>query len=206
MDEEVLRRRVKSELRKRLRGLRQTTPAEACAARSARIVEQLEALPALAAARTAALFWPMEERHEVDLRPLDAWLRERRVGVAYPSVGDAGQMHFRLVDAPLTMRAHGSPFAEPSGDNPFVGIDAHDLKPVDVFVIPAVAVDPTGHRIGYGAGYYDRVLARLAPGQVTIAVAFDFQLIPEVPVTPGDVPVRYVVTDRRVIEAPRPSP
>src|SRR5579862_8626368 len=84
--EDSLRRRVKLELRKRMRGLRNTLPASACRERSARIVERLEGLDAIARARSVALFWPMEERREVDLRDLDARLRRRGARVAYPAV------------------------------------------------------------------------------------------------------------------------
>src|SRR5580658_2364531 len=82
----ILRQRVKAEIRKRQRGLRKTTPASACAERSTRIVERLEELPAVRAAGKVALFWPIEERHEVDLRSFDALLRARGVLVAYPAI------------------------------------------------------------------------------------------------------------------------
>src|SRR5690606_28458617 len=82
--EEVIRVKVKAELRKRMRGLRKTTPLEACAERSRKIVAALEGHGAVQASKRAALFWPMIERHEVDLRPLDATLRSRGVQVAYP--------------------------------------------------------------------------------------------------------------------------
>ena len=72
--EEVIRFKVKAELRKRMRGVRRTTPLEACAARSARIVASLESHAAVVAAKSVALFWPIVERHEVDLRALDASL------------------------------------------------------------------------------------------------------------------------------------
>src|SRR5512140_2587136 len=102
--EELLRHRVKGEIRKRMRGLRQTAPADACAARSARIAERLLALPSLAGATSVALFWPLVERHEVDLRAVDAALRARGVRVAYPAADvDTGALAFRFVDAPEAM-------------------------------------------------------------------------------------------------------
>ena len=63
-----------------------------------------------------------------------------------------------------------------------------------------MAVDPRGYRIGYGGGYYDRLLPQLDNAR-SCALAFDFQLIVEVPELPIDVPVDIVVTDERVIEA-----
>jgi 5-formyltetrahydrofolate cyclo-ligase len=205
LHEHDLRRRVKRELRKRLRGLRTTTPLEACVARSSRIIEKLEALDAVRAAKSLALFWPIEARHEVDLRPLDESLRRRGVRIAYPAIEpasepDAGanRMTFRFVDDVRTMAERGFGFAEPAVDAAIVSLD---LRELDVVVVPALAIDPTGQRIGYGAGYYDRAVAGSAV--VKVGVIFDFQLISEVPVTDGDAPVDWIVTDARTLEAIR---
>lgn len=151
----------------------------------------------MAAARAVALFWPIVERHEVDLRPLDAKLRARGASVYYPAIdAETNTMTFRLVADPATMREAGFGFAEPPAD-------AREAAPgeLDVIVVPAVAVAPSGHRIGYGAGYYDRTLPRFAPPATTFAVAYDFQLLAEVPVTEGDYPADWIVTDQRVDRA-----
>jgi 5-formyltetrahydrofolate cyclo-ligase len=197
--EDILRRRVKAELRKRMRGLRSVLPASACAERSARIVIRLLSLAPIARARAVALFWPIEQRHEVDLRELDAGLRESHVRVAYPSVDQQTRaMTFRFVAKPEEMTEQASPgigLREPSPCEP-------EAAPgeLDVIVVPALAVDPSGQRIGYGAGYYDRTLPKFAPPATTVAVAFDFQLVVEVPATEEDVRARYVVTDARSLE------
>jgi 5-formyltetrahydrofolate cyclo-ligase len=197
--EDLLRRRVKAELRKRMRGLRKALPPSACAARSGRIVELLASLDPLAAARSVALFWPIEERHEVDLRALDALLRRRGARVAYPGIDpETRNMALRFVHDPDAMDEQGFGFREPSGSDP-------EASPgdLDAIVVPALAVDPRGHRIGYGAGYYDRTLPRFAPAATTVVVAFDFQLVPEVPSTEGDVAVDWIVTDARALRAER---
>jgi len=69
--------------------------------------------------------------------------------------------------------------------------------------VPALAVDPRGHRIGYGAGFYDRALPRFVPPAAAIVVAFDFQLVAEVPETPLDFAAAWVVTDTRTLAAER---
>lgn len=190
--EEILRRRAKAELRKRLRALRMTTPASAIEQRSSRIALALAKMDVVARARSVALFWPIVERHEVDLRPLDTELRAGGARVAYPAIDrETNIMTFRFVDDPTTMIDEGYGFCEPPKDAPVA--DA-----LDVIVCPALAADPRGHRLGYGAGYYDRTLPRYCA--TTIAVVFDFQLLPEVPASVTDVPVRFVVTDARVLE------
>jgi 5-formyltetrahydrofolate cyclo-ligase len=188
--EDMLRQRVKVELRKRMRGLRNAVPASACDERSARVVARLQALEAIAAARSVALFWPILERHEVDLRPLDASLRARGVRVAYPAVDpETLAMSFRFVRDPDEMVNHGFGFREPAQSAPEAA-----KGELDAIVVPALAVDPSGHRIGYGAGYYDATVPRYAPPATTVVVAFQFQLIAEVPVTDGEVKLDWFVT------------
>jgi 5-formyltetrahydrofolate cyclo-ligase len=199
-EEDLLRRRVKAELRKRMRGLRGALPATAATERSERIVARLLALEPIARARACALFWPMARRREVDLRSLDARLRTLGVRVAYPAVADddSGSMSFRFVEDPESMPEHPAlGVRQPGPDQPEATPGA-----LDAIVVPALGVDPTGHRIGYGGGYYDRALPRFAPPAATVAVAFDFQLLVEVPWTAGDVPVKYVVTDTRTLVLP----
>lgn len=193
--EDVIRAKVKAELRKRMRGVRKTAPSEACAERSAKIVARLLAHPSVIRADRVALFWPMMARHEVDLRELDSALRQRGTTVAYPTIDpESNEMVFRVTTNAGDLEERGFGFEEPPHD-------AEVAESLDVIVVPALAVDPTGHRIGYGAGYYDRTLPRYAPRAVSIAVAYDYQLIAEVPATEGDVRVRWVVTDARLIDA-----
>jgi 5-formyltetrahydrofolate cyclo-ligase len=199
-DDEPLRRRVKVELRKRMRALRNTLPASACAERSARIVLRLLSLEPIERAGAVALFWPIEDRHEVDLRPLDVHLRRRGVRIAYPARQPGTRaLTFRFVREVQAMReATGQPapgLLEPAPDEP-------EARPGElaVIIVPALAVDPTGQRIGYGAGHYDATLPEFAPPATTVVVAFDFQLIAEVPSTEGDFASRWVVTDARSID------
>jgi len=193
--EEVLRRRAKAVLRQRARALRGTIPPAALAARSARIIEGLARLPVLCAPGpvAVALFYPIEGRNEVDLRPFDASLRDRGARVAYPWIDpETRVMTFRFVSNPETMEERGLGFREPAeGDE--------EAARLDIIVVPALQIDPRGHRIGYGAGFYDRALPRFAPPAIKAGVAYDFQLIPEVPITEGDVALDVVVTDTRTI-------
>lgn len=197
-EEDFIRRKVKTELRKRMRGVRKAAPIEACLERSKKIVAALLAEPAVASARAVALFWPIEERHEVDLRGLDASLRARGAELFYPALDpETRVMTFRRVDDVAVLAEAGFGFAEPP-------LDAPEATTLDVIVVPALAVDDRGHRLGYGAGFYDRTLPRFCPPAHAIVVAFDYQLIAEVPITEGDVATDLVVTDARVL-VPTPA-
>lgn len=190
--DEQLARRVKAELRKRMRGLRKTAPLAACQERSREIRERLASLEVVKDAQRVALFWPIEDKHEVDLRPLDTTLRGRGVQIAYPAIDpDTGVMTFRFA-SPDELEEAGFGFSEPP-------VSAPEADELDLVVVPALAVAPTGHRLGYGAGYYDRTLPRFRPPASAVVVAFEYQLLMEVPATPTDVACDYVVTDKRVL-------
>jgi 5-formyltetrahydrofolate cyclo-ligase len=190
-----LMRRAKVELRKRARSLRAAIPAKAIAERSERIVARLEAEPAMLAAKTVSLFWPLPGKNEVDLRAFAASLRARGVKTAWPRIDSTDKtMSFHLVDDPASFVPGPMGLSEPALDAP--------LAPaIDVVVVPALLVDGSGYRLGYGGGFYDRALPTLCPPGISIAVAFDFQLMPEVPIGPNDVAVQRVVVESRAFDA-----
>jgi 5-formyltetrahydrofolate cyclo-ligase len=193
---EHLGAQMKAILRKRMRGVRKALAHQDVVDRSERICAALTQLPFWSTSTAIALFWPMEGRNEVDLRSLDEAIRTTR-RIAYPSLDrDTNLMTFRWVEAIGQLEERGSGFSEPSPD-------ATEATALDLVVVPCLAIDPRGHRIGYGAGYYDRTLPRFAPPARTVAVAFDFQLVAEVPITAHDRAVDMVVTDRRVLEVSR---
>jgi len=74
-----------------------------------------------------------------------------------------------------------------------------ELREVGLIVVPGAVFDERGNRVGYGGGFYDKLLASY-PG-MTIALAFELQIIPSVPADPHDIPVKKIVTEKRIIEA-----
>ena len=70
---------------------------------------------------------------------------------------------------------------------------------LDLVIVPGIAFDKKGHRIGYGYGYYDRFLKTIKKKAVKIGLAFDFQLIESIPEEEHDVPMNIVVTDKEIL-------
>ncbi len=96
-----------------------------------------------------------------------------------------------------------------SFDDEVMDVDAHGIrtpregtpllpKLIDLIVVPGLAFDPTGNRLGRGGGYYDRFLGRLRRSATTVGIAFDMQVINAVPADDRDRAVEIVVTERRV--------
>jgi 5-formyltetrahydrofolate cyclo-ligase len=69
---------------------------------------------------------------------------------------------------------------------------------LDLVMVPGTAFDPRGGRMGQGKGYYDRLLARVRPDAPLVALAFECQMFPEIPVAPHDVFMNTVLTEANV--------
>jgi 5-formyltetrahydrofolate cyclo-ligase len=187
----MLRRQAKDVIRKRARALRNSIPKSALALRSEKIVAQVTASRLFDAARSIGLFCPMLDRGEVDVREIDRVARERGKSVGYPRCGS--DIDMTLAEADLAaLEECGNGFAEPPEGAPALVATGELLV-----IVPALAVDITGHRIGYGKGFYDRLLARIRPPAFALAVAYDFEVVAEVPATEHDQRVDMVVTDLR---------
>jgi 5-formyltetrahydrofolate cyclo-ligase len=70
---------------------------------------------------------------------------------------------------------------------------------IDLIFVPGLAFDTKGYRAGYGKGYYDRWLKGV-PFEKTVGLAYDFQLINQLPIEKYDLPVGIIVTEKRVIQ------
>jgi 5-formyltetrahydrofolate cyclo-ligase len=161
------------------------------ARRSLAAVEQLLGIPELARAQTIAGF--MATAAEIDPREALSAFQRRGASVVYPRVhADARpRLRFhRLAGAEPQPGAYG--LLEPPAECPEVAVDA-----IDLFLVPGLAFDAEGGRLGHGGGYYDEV-GGVARGWL-VGVGFDFQLVERCPTGPDDVPMDYVVTDGRVV-------
>lgn len=190
--------RARVALRKRMRALRSAHPERALALRSAEIVERLVAHPSFTRARSIALFYPLLERKEVDLRALDARARAASMRIYYPFMEPSAngfRTGLALTNGLEDLAERGHRFLEPDASAPRAA-----RGDVDLVIVPALAACPNGHRLGYGAGFYDATLPDFRPPAQAIAVVFDFQLLVELPSLAHDVACDAVVTDRRTFD------
>lgn len=189
-DEAQLRRKVKEELRRRLKGVRAALPEDVRMERSARAAKHALALDAVRNARTIASYVPI--RGELDPAAVADVLRESGATIALPVIDmEAGELVLREDVGDREPGPFGIP--EPPASAP-------RIEAVDLVLVPALAVDPRGHRIGWGKGFYDQLLPSLG-GALKVAMVYDFQLVPEVPNRDGDVAIDILVTDSRTLYA-----
>lgn len=85
---------------------------------------------------------------------------------------------------------------EPAHDRP---LETGTPSSFDIIVVPGIAFDMNGNRLGYGKGYYDRALGNIKKRGLIMALSFDFQIVDKVPVEKHDIKVDRIVTESRAI-------
>ncbi len=173
----------KQQLRKAIREKKRAMTPEEIERRSEILARLFLETPAYRQARTLYGYLPYNQ--EVRTIPiLEQALRDGKQ-VAVPKVyGDT--MHFLLLED-LTQVAKGyAGIPEPIADGPV----AQD--PAALVLMPGLAFDPQGHRIGYGGGFYDKFLAQ-EPEHPTVALCYDFQVLPHLDTQEFDIPVDLVL-------------
>ncbi len=148
------------------------------------VLEKCLAFREVRLAKNIAIYYPI--KGELDPLPLVNMISK---SFFLPKVVGR-DLKFGRVDGVLVKGAFG--IMEPE-EAPFT------FEEMDLFVVPAVAYDEEGYRLGYGGGYYDRLLKKKLPHQVAVGVCFDVQLVGSLPRDPWDVPVDVVVTESRLL-------
>jgi 5-formyltetrahydrofolate cyclo-ligase len=189
-------KRAKRRLRRQVLAARDALPPQDREAAGERVATRLLSLPEVEDAGTVMLFWTFGS--EVPTAPMIEVLHGRGVAVALPRIEDGELIPIRYVPGdPTTVTSFGA--REP------VGGEAIARSTIDVVVVPGVAFDRRGRRVGYGGGYYDRFLVGLRRGReagppFTVSPAFALQVLDEdLPGGPFDLPVDAVVTEAETI-------
>jgi len=164
------------------------------AARSAAVRARLELLPEFRAARSFLLYAPMPD--EVDITPLiDGLLAAGRC--VFLPVCRPGRAEFDAVS--IRSRAEDLVPGRFGIMAPRPGLVPADSGDVDFTLVPGLAFDRRGYRVGRGGGYYDRFLAKLGDRSVRVALALDFQVYPAVPTADHDQRVDLIITERETV-------
>jgi 5-formyltetrahydrofolate cyclo-ligase len=156
----------------------------------------VEALSSFAAAHVVLVTLPFGS--EWDTRPLAEAALGSGKKLVVPRVNDATRMlelhAIGDIIADVTPGFHDIP--EPLSTLPRI-----DAATIDWVLVPGVAFSPDGRRLGYGGGYYDRLMITLRPATPRIAGAFDAQIAQRIPAASHDLAVDLIVTESRIMPA-----
>jgi 5-formyltetrahydrofolate cyclo-ligase len=176
----------KAALRRRLLADRARLTPDQRAAAGRALREAVLELPQVQMAGTIAAYYSLSS--EPDTHGLVYALWKRGGYVLLPLLRPDADLDWASYEGPDSLRPGPRGLAEPS--EPPRGMDA--VTRADLVLVPALAVDRGGVRLGRGGGSYDRALARVAPGIPTIALLYDGELLDEVPADDHDQRVRLV--------------
>lgn len=181
----------KQEIRRSQLAVRRMTPQPA--ASSEQLWRYLFKQPFYAAARSVLYYISVRSEVGTQLGIEHGWLTEKRVAVPYCEgellklfwLRDWNELHvgsFQVPEPKASLRAISDRKVEP-----------HEL---DLLFVPGVAFDSEGRRLGYGRGYFDRLLSRTTRDALRVGLAFESQIVPHVPTESHDIPMSLVVTEQ----------
>ncbi len=182
----------KADLRRVLGERRLALTAVEVAEGSRAVARHVLELPEVQRAELVALYAALG--NEIDTGPIAEELSARGTRLCYPRLDDADPL-LRFHEAPAGVplpRLGKHRVREPDAGWPLVA-----AREIPVIVIPGVGFCAGGMRLGRGGGHYDRLLAS-APGALRVALAYDFQVVQELPTDPCDEPIDVLVTETGV--------
>ena len=182
-------------LRARMLALRNSKPVWELDQLSFKITARLLELPTVKEARTISTYLNISS--EVSTLGFVEWALGNAKRIIVPVVDRANKrLIFSEFKAPeeLERGAHGIPEPKREFRRPVA------LDEADVILVPGVAWDPKGFRIGYGAGYYDRSINALRTQITTVGLAYEFQFVSNIPRSRYDRRVDRIVTESRIID------
>lgn len=188
----------KTALRQAMRAAREGLDADQRVARTVAAVERLLELPVFERLEGRLIAGYVAVGGELSPAGALAFVRDQGGTVALPRVSDTPpRLRFHTLGPEMRLRTGRFGLSEPPEAAPEVGVGA-----LAAMIVPGLAFDAGGRRVGFGGGYYDGVIDEARAGGATvIGFAYDFQIVDRCPVGPDDRAVDVVVTDARVIRA-----
>lgn len=186
----------KKELRKKIIGRRDRLTADQIKAKSELIARNLYSLPAYK--KAAAVMFFITFGSEVDTRPMvEETIKRGKLALAPKAQPETRELiPSQVLDWEHDLKPGYYNIPEPGDES----LRPHDPEVIDLLIVPGVAFDRRGNRLGYGGGYYDRFFSLLKPDTPLVALAFELQILPEIPVDEWDRRVDCVITEKRVID------
>jgi 5-formyltetrahydrofolate cyclo-ligase len=179
---------AKKNIRKKMLEQRDSQSVDECASNNTAIMKRLLEEDHVQKAEVIALY--MAKGSEVQTREIIAKLIEMGKKICLPVVGDNNHLDLYLFESFDALKKGKFGVLEPENKR-------EPSKLPDVIIIPGVAFGLCMHRLGYGKGYYDRLLAKLP--SYRIGICFDFQLVEELPKHEDDQRMHRIITEKREV-------
>jgi 5-formyltetrahydrofolate cyclo-ligase len=179
---------AKNRLRERMRELRSGLSTERVDADSSQIAERLLSLAAFTRVRVVGCYLALPR--EVQTRELVAECRRAGKRICVPARIEDGSYVMAWLNDGCEMVPGPWKILQPKEICPVY------QREIDLMIVPGVAFDQRARRLGHGGGHYDRLLARCSA--IKVGLAFEGQIVAELPVEPGDVAMDFVVTEERI--------
>lgn len=186
---------VKEKIRQEMLGLRRSQRKKERLEKSRAIKRKLFSLEDFVEARTVSFYLSMESEVQTYQMVTEALTIGKKIVV--PCINTAqGRLTLsevkdpdkELVPGPYTILQPGEKYCRPV-----------PLDQVDLMILPGLAFDHRGHRLGFGKGFYDKLLSQKREGTMCVGLAFQFQVLDEIPALSHDVPMEIIITEKIVI-------
>jgi len=186
------------DLRKQLRQARRALSEDARSTAAKQLQNHISQLPPWSTAQTISSYLSFDG--EISTQPLHllAWRQAKSVVLPILDHNDPGQLVFHKYNADSPMRSNSFGITEPVLDEQ----KKVTLDNIDIMLIPLVGFDKHANRMGMGGGFYDRTLAKIYSNTsrpLLIGVAHNCQEVAQLTPAKWDIPMDYIVTDRKVI-------
>jgi len=186
---------LKDTLRKNMLHQRKNMDMQKVNTWSTKITETIIKLPRFINSKNIMLYLSFNK--EVNTFPLAAWCLDNGKSVIAPYCIQSTKQIIPFKINNLTNDLTKSTFGimEPKHNL----LEKANIEDIDLIIVPGVAFDEHCNRIGFGAGYYDRFLPRKTKNTPTIGIAYDYQLINTIPQGVYDVPLDFIITEKRIV-------
>jgi 5-formyltetrahydrofolate cyclo-ligase len=176
----------KQDIRREMAAQRMALDPQWIESASERIISKIRSMEAYQSAESIALYMAVDGEVKVDALFRDCWNAGKCTCIPFFHA-DTGVYEMAELTPDTECRPGPCGIREPAAPVPFA------LDAIDLMVVPGVAFDEAGHRLGHGKGYYDRLLAGFSG--ISVAPAFNFQILPAIPVEGHDRPVNIIITE-----------
>ncbi len=186
---------MKKDFRKKIISLRNCIDSDTVNQNSLIITEKLLATPLLKSINTIMVYLDFNNEVKTDYLVTELLNLEKNVVAPITIIKEKKLLPHKITNlhTDIVVGAYG--IREPHKDTLSTGSQS-----IDVVIVPGVAYDINGYRLGYGGGFYDRFLEKLRPDCIKIGIVFDMQVFDEVPKEIHDAKLDYIITEKRIID------